>query len=589
MKRAMIYTRMSVDKREEEDKTSSHEDQERVCREYAADQGWVVVGVVSETGSGATIKARPKQRALLDEADDRKFDILLVKHLDRLARNVAEEGYLRTRLEMAGVELDHVEGSKDKLARQVTGIIAEGERERIVARTSDKVRNQIRAGHYHPSTAPYGYVRVDKGDGRHARFSHFDLDSATAPLVREIFDAMEQGSSMTALCHSLNERGIRAPKGGRWGASTVAAILQNPVYRGELTGMRWKVNRSENYKPVPKARPESDHVVMPEGTAPAIVTEQTWERANLQRQSGRKLAPRRLHNPEDYLLRGFIACGYCGKSMSASFHPRTNLPMYKCTRSATNGCPVSGSMKAAEMDQMVWRRTLEILRDPEWVEANLAAAIDTTDRLTEVRAQIRALHGQEERLAASLARVSNPAPIEAQLNRITTQLQALQIEADELVFQQANTEKLSEKVRAARAYLAEWDRVDAMTFDERRAVLRDFGVQVQLWKRGHDPRWAIEWSEDLAPGPHAADDDWWLQDPDEGEGVRPIFVDDGVSFVSRASGSSRWRFSPRALWRTAPAAARPGRSPPGSRRHSSAGPRQQTCRRSLLPAAPPRR
>jgi hypothetical protein len=39
--------------------------------------------------------------------------------------------------------------------------------------------------------------------------------------------------------------------------------------------------------------------------------------------------------------------------------------------------------------------------------------------------------------------------------------------------------------------------MDGMGYDERRATLREFGVQVTLWKRDHDPRFAIDWAFDL--------------------------------------------------------------------------------------------
>jgi hypothetical protein len=41
-------------------------------------------------------------------------------------------------------------------------------------------------------------------------------------------------------------------------------------------------------------------------------------------------------------------------------------------------------------------------------------------------------------------------------------------------------------------FLQEWERLDALTYDERRAKLREFNVGVTLWKRDHEPRFAID-------------------------------------------------------------------------------------------------
>jgi hypothetical protein len=39
--------------------------------------------------------------------------------------------------------------------------------------------------------------------------------------------------------------------------------------------------------------------------------------------------------------------------------------------------------------------------------------------------------------------------------------------------------------------------LDALAFDERRAKLREVNVGVSLWKRDHEPRFAIDWAFDL--------------------------------------------------------------------------------------------
>ena len=47
-------------------------------------------------------------------------------------------------------------------------------------------------------------------------------------------------------------------------------------------------------------------------------------------------------------------------------------------------------------------------------------------------------------------------------------------------------------------FLREWERLDALAYDERRAKLRKFNVGVTLWKRDHEPRFAIDWVFDLS-------------------------------------------------------------------------------------------
>jgi hypothetical protein len=57
---------------------------------------------------------------------------------------------------------------------------------------------------------------------------------------------------------------------------------------------------------------------------------------------------------------------------------------------------------------------------------------------------------------------------------------------------------MAERMRGLDArFLREWERLDALTYDGRRAELREFKVEVTLWKRDHEPRFVIDWAFDL--------------------------------------------------------------------------------------------
>lgn len=55
--------------------------------------------------------------------------------------------------------------------------------------------------------------------------------------------------------------------------------------------------------------------------------------------------------------------------------------------------------------------------------------------------------------------------------------------------------------------LREWERLDALTYDERRAKLREFNVAATLWKRDHEPRYVVDWAFDLSS--------WYVDDEEE--------------------------------------------------------------------------
>ena len=95
------------------------------------------------------------------------------------------------------------------------------------------------------------------------------------------------------------------------------------------------------------------------------------------------------------------------------------------------------------------------------------------------------------------------------LNEVSARRKVGRSELDELLFQQRHAEQIARRLDGFdRRFLDAYERVDAMGYDERRAILRQFGVQVTLWKKDHEPRFAIDWAFDLG-------DDWWQTDVGE--------------------------------------------------------------------------
>jgi site-specific DNA recombinase len=78
-----IYARYSSDNRRD----ASIADQVRVCREFAVRQGWTVVQEFTDHAiSGATL-LRPGFQALMRDALNGRFDVVLADALDRFSRD----------------------------------------------------------------------------------------------------------------------------------------------------------------------------------------------------------------------------------------------------------------------------------------------------------------------------------------------------------------------------------------------------------------------------------------------------------------------------------------------------------------------
>ena len=83
MSAAAIYARYSSDLQRE----ASIEDQNRICRERAAREGWPVYDYYSDHGISGASLIRPGIQKLLEDAREGRFQIVVAEALDRMSRD----------------------------------------------------------------------------------------------------------------------------------------------------------------------------------------------------------------------------------------------------------------------------------------------------------------------------------------------------------------------------------------------------------------------------------------------------------------------------------------------------------------------
>ena len=92
------------------------------------------------------------------------------------------------------------------------------------------MREAASRGFFLGSNAPFGYKRVKVSDGAKERPT-LEVDSATAPVVREVFEKSLRGSGLKEICKELNDRGI-TNRGKRWYKGTLHYVLRKEAYTG---------------------------------------------------------------------------------------------------------------------------------------------------------------------------------------------------------------------------------------------------------------------------------------------------------------------------------------------------------------------
>jgi len=77
---------------------------------------------------------------------------------------------------------------------------------------------------------PLGYVLLREGER-----TWVEVDPATAPLIREMFDLAASGKhSLRQILAAMTEKGLQSRKGAALGVSALRWLLRNPFYLGQV-------------------------------------------------------------------------------------------------------------------------------------------------------------------------------------------------------------------------------------------------------------------------------------------------------------------------------------------------------------------
>ena len=140
---AVIYARYSTDLQRE----ASIEDQIRLCRAYVERQGWAYRHAYTDRAVSGASALRPAYQALLEDARQGEFDIVVAEALDRLSRDQEDVAGLLKRLRFAGVRLFTLaEGEIGELHIGLKGTMNALFLKDLAAKTRRGLEGRVRAG-----------------------------------------------------------------------------------------------------------------------------------------------------------------------------------------------------------------------------------------------------------------------------------------------------------------------------------------------------------------------------------------------------------------------------------------------------------
>ena len=297
MKTAVIYARFSCSKQRE----ASIEDQLRICGEWCAREGYVVVNRYCDHAVSGRTDDRPQFQEMVSNAGE--SDIVLVYMMDRFSRDIYDAPIYKKKLREKGVK---VVSATETMPDGPEAILIESIYEAMAAMESAHTARRVKRGMegnalkcLHNGVRIFGYSHGDGG--------RYTVNEEEAEIVREAFSRKAAGEPVNSIATDFRRRGVKPYTGEPASYGFVYNMLKNEKYTGVYI---WGDVRVE-------------------GGMPAIITKGEFAMAKAAK-------PRKQRANEawgEFPLSGKAICGGCGMNLQGtSGHGRGGIKYeyYKC-------------------------------------------------------------------------------------------------------------------------------------------------------------------------------------------------------------------------------------------------------------------
>lgn len=343
-----IYARVSTDAQAETGYSIA--DQIRTCRAHAEKIGLEIIEYVDDGYSGEYIE-RPALDRLRSDLRSKLITNVIVYDPDRLSRNLTNQLVIADDIEKAGANLiflthDYDASPEGKMFFSIRGAISAFEKAKIRERTMRGKRSKALSGKLVFNDGLYGYD-YDKDK------SMYTINDQEAKNVRIIFDLYTtKGYGTPSLWAELKAMDLVSRNGQPFVLSTLNTMLRNETYSGTKISFRVHDKAIGQKKRQKTTREESEWISI---AVPAIITQETWEKAVECRRINKVTAKR--NRKYDYLFSNIIRCMGCGYALHGATYHRgdKDYHYYVCTAYINNNeCNVRKCIPGEELDNAVW-------------------------------------------------------------------------------------------------------------------------------------------------------------------------------------------------------------------------------------------
>lgn len=405
--RVTFYARVSTDKDEQ---LNSLENQVQYYTELIQSKpNWTYVeGYVDEGISGTSTKKRDSFNRMIADAKAGCFDFIITKEISRFSRSTLDSiQYTQELLEHdVGVlfQNDNINtlDSDSEFRLVVMAGVAQDEVRKLSERLKFGFRQAIKNGHVLGNDKLWGYDKKD---------CVLTINEEEAQAVRRIFDLYaNQQMGIRRISQTLYDEGFTSRKGNAFNVLTIRHILCNPKYKGWYCANK---SQTVDYRSKRKVfLEESEWVMYPDPSIPAIVSEELWDRANAlyKRRSEQMMSNQsaaEFHNRYPYS--GKIICEEHG----TSFHRQVlksakgEKEVWQCRvyRNRGRAACSAPQLRTTELDQIMARIFDQLAQDKQAIVDAVVKVIqsvpdehDYGQDVLRIEEDLSALNAKKDRL-----------------------------------------------------------------------------------------------------------------------------------------------------------------------------------------------
>ncbi len=348
-----IYCRISRLKGEGKDKSIN--DQKLLGIAQADKLGYHYELYIDEGLSAASddINDRPEFKRLLDDMKEGKLHAIYAYDQSRFERNPQIHhvfvGTVKEHIKEYYTEIDGLVDLNDPQVVLMANMVSIFNQYHVTM-TKHKVKSVLnrnaREGKAHGIIA-YGYSKDKSG--------YLIIDDEESKVVQRIYDLSLKGFGTRAIANQLNQDGVPTrynkigigvitvknkytgvpnsiPKASvKWAQNTIRTILRNPWYKGE------RVYKGEPIR------------------VPAIISQQKWDKVQ-------ENLPKRTNSSTvkyDYLMKGKLRCGRCGRNYYGRSRKDKSDHVYMCSsRRIKDGNCGNRGINIDKLDEFIWYRII---------------------------------------------------------------------------------------------------------------------------------------------------------------------------------------------------------------------------------------